>query len=70
MMENRLGLFLLFLLVGAVSELPAQQSEADRKLLADVRAKAEEGDAQFQCGLGTAIDNGSLGVTKDELKAV
>jgi hypothetical protein len=41
---NRLGLFLLFLLGlgSAVFELSAQQIEADRKLLADIRAKIKE----------------------------
>jgi hypothetical protein len=45
MKANRLKWFLLFLLVSAVFQLPVQQSEADRKLLADIRRKAEKGDA-------------------------
>jgi TPR repeat protein len=48
----------------------AQQSEADRKLLADIRAKAEEGDAQSQYELGCAFSFGNFGVTKDEVEAV
>jgi len=70
MKANRLGWFLLFLVVGAVFQLPAQQSEAARKLLADVRAKAEKGDTQPQYELGGAFDKGSLGVAKDEVEAV
>src|ERR1035441_4857321 len=70
MKANRLRWFLLFLLVSAVFQLSAQQSEADRKLLADIRAKAEEGDAQSQYELGAASATGSLGVAKDETEAV
>ena len=70
MKANRLRWFLLFLLVSAVLQLPAQQSEADRKLLADIRAKAEKGDAQSQYELGCAFSLGSLGVAKDEVEAV
>ena len=51
-MANLLRWFLLFLLVSAVVHSPAQQSEADRKSLADIRAKAEKGDAQSQYELG------------------
>jgi hypothetical protein len=48
MKANRLGWLLLYLLVSAVFQLPAQPSDAARKLLADIRAKAEKGDAQSQ----------------------
>jgi TPR repeat protein len=58
------------LLVGAAFQLPAQQDEADRKLLADLRAKAEKGDAQAQYALGRAFEEGSLGVAKDQAGAV
>jgi TPR repeat protein len=70
MRTNRFRWFLLFLLVSAVFQLPAQQSEADRKLLADIRAKAEKGDAQSQYELGCAFSFGHLEVTKDEPEAV
>ena len=70
MMGNRLGLFLLSLLVSAVFQSAARQIEADRKLLAELRAKAEKGDAQSQYELGRAFAKGSLGVTKDGVKAV
>jgi TPR repeat protein len=66
MKANRLGLSLFFLLVGAVFELPAQQTETDRKLLADIRTKAEKGDAQSQFELGYTFYSGNLGVAKDE----
>ena len=56
MKANRLRWFLLFLLGSAILQLPAQQSEAGHKLLADVRGKAEKGDAQSQDKLGAAFD--------------
>ena len=55
MKANRLGLLLIFLLGSAVFQLAAQQSEADRKLLADIRAKAEKGEAKSQYELGMAF---------------
>src|SRR2546427_676531 len=70
MKANRLNLFLIFLCVNTFFQLPAQQSEADRKLLADIRAKAEKGDAQSQFELGTSFSVGNLGVSKDEVEAV
>ena len=70
MKANPLRWFLLFLLVSAVFQLPAQQSEADRELLADIRAKAEKGDAQSQCELGMASEEGNLGVVRDDKEAV
>jgi TPR repeat protein len=69
MRANLLRWFLLFLLVSAVFQLPAQQSEADGKLLADVRAKAEKGDAGAQFYLGLGYGTGR-GVAKDEVGAV
>jgi len=53
-----------------VQQSSAQQSDADRKLLADVRAKAEKGDAQSQYELGSAFSFGDIGVAKDEAEAV
>ena len=70
MKANRLGLFLLFLLVTAVAQSQAQQNDADRKLLVDIRAKAERGDAQSQCELGSAFYDSRLGVAKDAVEAV
>jgi uncharacterized protein len=60
--------FQLFLLVGAVFHLPAQQSEPDSKLLADIRIKAEMGDAVAQYALGYFYEKGR-GVVKDETEA-
>ena len=70
MKANQLRWILLFLLVSAVFQLPAQQSEADRKLLSDVRTKAEKGDARSQYELGRAFARGSLGVAKDDVEAM
>ena len=70
MKANRLGLSLLTSPGSVVLELAAQQDGTDRKLRADPHAKAEKGDAQSKCEFGTAFDKGSLGVTKDEVKAV
>ena len=39
-------------------------------MLADIRAKAETGDAQSQAGLGEAFDFGILGLAKNEVEAV
>jgi TPR repeat protein len=58
------GFGLVLVLTGHT--LNAQQSEADRNLLADIRAKAENGDAQSQYELGLALYVGRLGVAKDE----
>ena len=69
MRVNRLRWFLLFTVGSAVFQLPAQQSEADRKLLADIRTKAEKGDAQSQYELGNAFYIGSLGIAKDQVEA-
>jgi hypothetical protein len=70
MKTNRLRWFLVFLLVSAAFQLPAQPSEADRKLLADIRAKAERGDVQSEFELGVAFSLGNLGVAKDDAEAV
>jgi TPR repeat protein len=70
MKENRLVFTLLFLLSAAVFQLPAQQNEADRKLVAEIRARAEMGDAKSQERLGVAFFLGKGGLTKDEVEAV
>jgi TPR repeat protein len=70
MRANRLRWFLLCLLLSAVFQLPAQQSEADRKLLAEIRGKAEKGDAHFQFELAEAFAFGRLSVAKDYVEAV
>ena len=68
MKANRLRWLLLLLLGSAVLQLPAQQSEADRKLFADIRAKAEKGDASAQCTLGFYYTT-DQGVARDEVEA-
>src|SRR5437773_414304 len=70
MKANRLFFTVLLLLSAAVFQLNAQQSKADRKLLDEIRARAEKGDAQFQSELGEAFCFGMLGVAKDEVEAV
>ena len=70
MKANRVRWFLLLLLMSADYQSPAQQSEADRKLLADLRAKAEKGDAKSQYKLGCAFSLGDFGVAKDKVEAV
>ncbi len=64
-------IWVLFLLLTAfVVQLSAQQFEADRKLLAEVRTRAEKGDAQCQFELGGVFLFGELGVAKDPVEAV
>src|SRR5713101_5651402 len=54
-----------------LSKLPDQsQEEADRQLLANIRARAEKGDARSQFELGKAFYSGTLGVTKDYAEAM
>ena len=70
MKENRLVFTVLLLLSAPVFQLPAQQNEADRKLLAEIRAGADKGDAKAQYELGCAFFSGTLGVAKDKAEAV
>jgi TPR repeat protein len=49
---------------------PAQQNEADRKVLAEIRAGADKGDAKAQYELARPFFSGTLGVAKDEAEAV
>src|SRR6266576_1208983 len=70
MKANRFLFTVLFLLSAAVFRLPAQQNEADRKKLAEIRAGANKGDAKAQYELGRAFFSGTLGVAKDEAEAV
>src|SRR6266436_2993486 len=60
----------LLLVTAAVFQLPAQQNEADRKVLAEIRAGADKGDAKAQYELGRTFFSGTLGVAKDEAEAV
>jgi TPR repeat protein len=60
----------LLLVTAAIFQLPAQQNEADRKVLAEIRTGADKGDAKAQYELGRAFFSGTLGVAKDEAEAV
>src|SRR4029450_5307336 len=65
------SIFTVLLLVTAgVFQLPAQQNEADGKVLAEIRAGADKGDAKARYELGRAFFSGTLGVAKDEAEAV
>jgi TPR repeat protein len=70
MKTNQLLFTVLLLLTAAVFQLPAQQNEADRKVLAEIRAGADKGDAKARYELGRAFFSGTLGVAKDEAEAV
>jgi TPR repeat protein len=64
------GLFLLLVLHSTAIQIAAQQTEVDRKLVAEIRAMAENGDAQSQDKLGRALCFGNLGLAKDQVEAV
>ena len=52
-------------------ELPAQQTDTDRKRFEEIKAKAEKGDAEAQCNLAQCYDGGiSVGITNDFHEAV
>src|SRR6266496_825050 len=62
---------LLFaLLVTASFHIRAQESEADRTLFKEIKAKAEKGDSESQLRLGAAFFFGHLGVEEDQAQAV
>jgi uncharacterized protein len=70
-MKEDSSIFTVLLLVtAAVFQLPAQQNETDRKVLAEIRAGADKGDAKAQYELGRAVFSGTLSVAKDEAEAV
>jgi hypothetical protein len=54
--------FLCLLLLSLVPKSPGEQSGVDAKRLADIRAKAEQGDAHSQFELGDAFAHGRFGV--------
>ena len=61
-----LGCALLF--VGQT--LHGQQNETDTKQLADIRAKAQKGEAKAQFKLGMTLFAGDLGATPNDIEAV
>src|SRR3989442_733325 len=69
MKSNHVVLALICLSLSVSIQLAAQQSEVDRKLLAEIRAEAEKGDAAAQFNLGACYVKGE-GVAKDEMEAV
>ena len=70
MKVSRVVFTILFLLSAAAFQLPAQQADADRKLLAEIREQAEKGDAKSQDELGGVFSVGRLGQAKNYLEAV
>ncbi|MCX5710104.1 MAG: tetratricopeptide repeat protein [Candidatus Omnitrophica bacterium] len=67
---NRFLLGLVLVLTLAGQTLYAQQSDTNVKKLAEIRAKAEKGDAEAQWELGKAFSNGEFGLEKDQQEAV
>ena len=59
--------FLVLMLVAM--RLPAQQSDANRKLFEDTKTKAEKGDAEAQFAVGWDYATG-MGVERDDVEAV
>src|ERR1041384_1231684 len=70
MKAGRIRFTVLTLLGAAVIQLSAQEGEADRKLLGELRVKAWNDDARSQFALGMAFGSGNLGLTKNEVEAV
>ena len=60
----------MLLLVASAFQLRAQQTEADRKLFEEFKAKAETGNGEAQHGLGDIYAFGRHGVTKDPVEGV
>jgi hypothetical protein len=69
-MKLKLVACVLLVLVAVAIRLPAQQSDADRKLFEDTKAKAEKGEASAQCALAEIYGFGSFGKTKNPVEAV
>src|SRR5437016_7075537 len=70
MKANQLKRLLISLFVSTVSQLTAHQTEADRQLLVDLRAKADKGDVESQTELGVAFHLGKFGLAKNGEEAV
>jgi len=56
------------LVLASLAARPAQQSEADQKLISEIRMKAQGGDAQSQFQLGKEFFGGGL-VLRDQVEA-
>ena len=72
MKKNFAGItFFLGLALFSIGQtLHGQQNETDAKQLADIRAKAEKGEAKAQFKLGMTLFAGDLGATSDDKEAV
>jgi TPR repeat protein len=60
---------LALLLALAVTNLPAQQTDADRKLFQQIKADAEKGDASAQILIGGCYEGGLLSTSIDSTEA-
>src|ERR1043166_10171824 len=69
MNASRLIFTLLAAASVAVVQLAAQQTNADRKSIDEIKAKAEAGNPESQVELGRRYDKGE-GVVKDQVEAV
>src|SRR5438067_13114399 len=69
MKASRLIFTLLLASSVAVFQLAAQQTKTDQRPLAEVKAKAQAGDADSQVELGLRYDKGE-GVAQDHAEAV
>jgi TPR repeat protein len=70
MKANQLAFTLLLLLNAVAFQLPAQQSEADRNLFQEIKAKAENGDADSLSLIGGCYQYGFLGQPTNSAEAV
>ena len=68
MKSSRLLVVFLLLLAGWVVQSSAQSTDAERKQLKAVQAKADKGDAEAQLSLAAYYSNG-IGVPRDPGKA-
>ena len=68
MKANRVIWVVLFLWVGTLAPLPAQESAADRRRSEEIKARADKGDAEAQVELAARYSSGD-GVARDPGKA-
>ena len=68
-MKSNWLLCALLSLLAITTQVFAQQTEADRKLVEGIKAKAENGDAWSQCALSEIYDTALYGVNKNAVEA-
>ena len=70
-MKRKRLVWILPLLVaaGVIFHFYTHRTKTEREILAEIRPKAEKGDAQSQAALGKALLFGERGMTKDEAEA-